>query len=147
MAMFTMMLELRPSDFLHHEAKDGRVARIERVLAEVVRPGETVQPLDWTAGTLHAMLRREIRIATPFLYDYHFYHHVETAAIKGLRERFLNAMTANPPAVIVEVRGDLKPQVSGVGTTTDFPELNQILSTKYVVIYDESDFRILRRSS
>jgi len=75
------------------------------------------------------------------LYDCHFYHHVEIPVIKGLRERFLNAMAANPPAVIVEVRDDLKSQVSGVGTTTDFPELNQILSTKHVVIYDESDLR------
>src|SRR2546430_1427419 len=57
---------------LHKSAKDGRVERIVTAMRIYLRPGDTVQPIDWTDGVIHAMLRLEIPSATPFYYDYVF---------------------------------------------------------------------------
>ncbi len=135
--------EVRLSEFERHEAKNGFVARVVTALSATLKPGDTVQPIDWTDGVIHAMLRLQLPIATPFLYDYHFYHDVDSPVIQSLRERFLQAMMTNRPTLLVEATQ--RPRVSGVGTASSFPAFDRLVSEKYQVVYEEPDFRILRR--
>ena len=72
--------------------KEGRVDAIAHYLTRHLRPGDRVQPLDWTGGAVHAMLLARAQLATPFMYDFHFYHHVSHPYIQRLRRRFLHAL-------------------------------------------------------
>jgi hypothetical protein len=47
---------------------------IASFLERKLKPGDTVQPLDWTGGTLLAMLESHACIATPYVFDFYFYH-------------------------------------------------------------------------
>lgn len=129
--------------FQHNEAKGGRVNRIVRELKETIREGDTIQPLDWTSGAIHAMLRIGVPIATPFFYNYHFYHHVSNNFIQELRRRFINAMERVRPNIVIQT---LKvPRPSGIDTTEQFSELDTLLKRDYRITYEEQDFRIYRR--
>ncbi len=110
--------------------KEGRVDAIAQYLKGHLRPGDRVQPLDWTGGAVHAMLLARAQLATPFMYDFHFYHHVSHPYIQGLRRRFLHALVDTPPRFIVEITRD-KPWVQGRDTTKQFPELARYLHEHY----------------
>lgn len=64
------------------------VNRIADHLQAHRQPGDTVVPLDWVEGALHAMLRAEMTPGTTFVYDFHFRHHVSSPYIQQLRARF-----------------------------------------------------------
>ena len=112
-------------------AKFGRVSEIERFLIDNLKPGETVQPLDWTGGAVHGLLRARAKLATSFLCDVSFYHHVDNPYIIKLRERFMREITASEPRFIIEVTAPDKPYISGPGTNRDFPELRNYISENY----------------
>jgi hypothetical protein len=123
-----------------HPRKEG-VAGVERMAAllrERLRDGDTVQPMDWTsAGALHGLLLARARPATSFLYDFHFYHHVSTPYIKGLRQRFLDEMKTASPRFVV--RGQAGPFPTGPDTSRHFPELDRLLEANYIpVLVDPS---------
>jgi uncharacterized peroxidase-related enzyme len=113
--------------------KEGKVDAIATFLQENLRPGDTVQPLDWTGGAAHAMLLAKAKIATPFVYDVYFYHHVSNPYIQSLRRTFLTDMKAARPRFVVEITGEDKPWVSGADTTREFPELAALLERDYRV--------------
>ncbi len=123
----------------------GRVDEMAAFLKQNLSPGDTVQPLDWTGGAVHAMLTSEARIATPFIYDFHFYHHVSTDYIQGLRRRFLADMARARPRFILNVFGNDKPWVWGADTTRDFYELQLILSAGYRVVLSGNGYTIHQR--
>ena len=108
----------------------GRVDAMAAYLRTHTGPGDTVQPLDWTGGAVHAMLLARVPLATPFVYDFHFYHHVSRPYIRALRERFVAALAAARPRVIIWVETD-KPWVSGEDTTRKFPALETFLADHY----------------
>lgn len=111
-----------------------RVERIEEVAAwlrEHLEEGDRVQPLDWArGGAVHAMLRAEARIATEFLYSYHFYHHVSHPFVQELRARFLQQMEQVQPRFVVDMRRIMH-RVSGLDTVREFPALDGILRSRY----------------
>lgn len=125
--------------------KEGRVDAIARYLNRHLRPGDRVQPLDWTGGAVHAMLLARARLATPFMYDFHFYHHVSHPYIQGLRRRFLQALIDMPPRFIVEITRD-KPWVHGRDTTQQFPALDRYLLEHYHDTYWGEGFVIRERN-
>ena len=95
-----------------------------------IQPGDRVQPLDWTdSGVLHGMLLARAEAATPFLYDFHFYHHVSTRYITELRERFIEELDASNARFVV--RGNLGPFPSGRDTDRRFAQLEALLLRKY----------------
>lgn len=55
-----------------------------------------MQPIDWTTGAVQALLRTEHPIGTRFLYDYHFYHHVQMPVIQKLRAQFVSQLIGGP---------------------------------------------------
>jgi hypothetical protein len=112
--------------------KDGRPDEIAAFLRGNLAPGDTVQPLDWTGGVVHAMLIAEARPATPYLYDFPFYHHVSAPYTSELRGRFLEALREARPRYVIEVPGEDKPWVKGRDTTRDFNKLRRFLESNYV---------------
>ena len=105
-----------------------RVAEISQFLKSELEPGDRVQPLDWVAGGVHAMLVAEAQIATPFASDYHFYHHVDHPFVIGLRDRFLSEMSATPPRFIVEIHDIPRPKGEGSG---EFQKLRRFIAKNY----------------
>ncbi len=119
-----------------------RAEEIARFLEKNLQAGETVQPLDWTGGTLLAMLETRTPIATPYVFDFYFYHHVSNPYIQSLRVDFMNQLQTASPRYIVEVTAIDKPWVSGEDTTRDFPELRAFLNENYSVTMDRNDYII-----
>jgi hypothetical protein len=110
----------------------SRVEEIASYLEAHLRPGDTVQPLDWTGGAVHAMLIARARLATPFVYDFHFYHHVSTPYVQELRRRFMARLEAAPPRFVIRIE-TRKPWVQGEDTTRDFSALQHFLAARYAV--------------
>jgi len=104
--------------------------------------GDTVQPLDWTGGTLLAMLETRARLATPYVFDFYFYHHVSNPYIQSLRTDFLTDLQSASPRFIIEVTAIDKPWVSGADTSREFPALREFLNDNYSVQVEKEDYII-----
>ena len=122
-----------------------RSAEIAQFLQKNLEEGDTVQPLDWTGGALLAMLETRAHIATPYVFDFYFYHHVSTSYIKFLRAEFINDLQASPPRFIIEVTAIDKPWISGADTSREFPELREFLNENYSVTIQKDDYMIYER--
>ena len=124
---------------------DGeRVAELTTYLGEHLHENDTVQPLDWTGGSADAMLRCKARLATPFVCDFQFYHHVSTPYIQSLRRRFIDALRVARPTYIIRII-TRKPWVQGVDTTREFPELDAFLAGQYAVGMAGDGYQVLIR--
>jgi len=119
-----------------------RAKEIAHFLEKNLTDGDTVQPLDWTGGALLAMLETRARIATPYVFDFYFYHHVSTPYIKSLREDFMNKMKVEQPRFVIEVTAVDKPWISGEDTSREFPELRTFLNDNYSVTIQKDDYVI-----
>lgn len=119
-----------------------RAAQISKYLANNLEAGDQVQPLDWTGGTLLAMLETRAPLATSYVFDFYFYHHVSETYIQSLRADFMNQLQAAQPRFIVEVVAIDKPWVSGEDTSRDFPELRKFLDEHYSVTMEKEDYII-----
>ena len=129
-----------------HAPKDGRVDEIAAWLKARLHDGDTVQPLDWTGGSIHAMLLSEARLATRFMYDYHFYHHISQPLIQDLRKSFIRQMQTKRPRFIIEVETN-KPWVSGLDSTRSFPELEEFMKRHYRVAFKGKGYSIYERKT
>ena len=127
-----------------HAPKSGRVDEIAGWLRSKLQPGDTVQALDWTGGSIHAMLLVEAKPATQFLFDYYFYHHVSSPVIQDIRRSFMHQLRAAQPRFIIEVDTN-KPWVSGIDCTTSFPELREFLDSCYAVTFIGDGYLIHKR--
>ncbi len=127
-----------------HAPKGGRVDEIATWLKANLSQGDRVQPLDWTGGSIHAMLLSEARLATKFMYDYHFYHHVSAPLIQTLRSEFIEQLQAAVPRFVISVETN-KPWVSGLDSTRSFPELSEFLKMHYVVAFEGNGYLIYER--
>lgn len=121
---------------------ERRAVEISRFLDARLREGDTVQPLDWTGGAAHALLISKARLATSFVYDFHFYHDVSTPYIQALRRRFIGELKQSRPRFIVEVTDEQKPWVKGDDTTREFEELRQFLGMSYRVASEGEGYRV-----
>jgi len=119
-----------------------RAVQIARFLEKNLEEGDTVQPLDWTGGTLLAMLETRARLATPYVFDFYFYHHVSNPYIQSLRTDFLTDLQSASPRFIIEVTAIDKPWVSGADTSREFPALRAYLDQNYFIAIQKSDYVI-----
>jgi hypothetical protein len=147
-----IVLNIRPSQtFIRQlEGKDiatstGRAAQIANFLEKNLEPGDAVQPLDWTGGSLLAMLETRAPLATSYVFDFYFYHHVSDAYIQSLRNDFMTQLREAQPRFIIEVTAIDKPWVSGEDTTRDFPELRAFLEKHYSAAIQKDDYVIYER--
>ena len=125
--------------------KKGRVDKMANYLRAHIQTGDMVQPLDWTGGAMHAMLLSHAKLATRFIYDVQFYQNINDPYIQGLRSEFITAINKTNPRYFVEVTAPDKPYVSGPNTTRDFPELQEILKTRYQTVMWDREFVIYER--
>ena len=123
----------------------NRAEEISRFLKKNLQRGDTVQPLDWTGGTLLAMLESRAHIATPYIFDFYFYHHVSDPYIQSLRTDFMNDLQIASPRFIVEVTAIDKPWITGADTSREFPELRAFLNEKYSVTIRKDDYVIYEK--
>jgi hypothetical protein len=149
---FVILIDVRPSPTFIRQIKNRPIAKttdraekIARYLDENLKDGDTVQPLDWTGGTLLAMLETRAHIATPYIFDFYFYHHVSTPYIQNLRADFISALQEARPRFIVEVTAIDKPWIYGEDTTREFPELRVFLKENYSITIQEDDYVIYER--
>jgi hypothetical protein len=122
-----------------------RAVEIARFLENNLQAGDTVQPLDWTGGTLLAMLETRARIATPYIFDFYFYHHISHPYIQELRADFMNDLQTASPRFIIEVIAIDKPWITGPDTSREFPELREFLKKNYSVTIDKDDYVIYEK--
>jgi hypothetical protein len=126
------------------DAPLGGVAdQIGSYLQKNLKPGEVVQSLDWVNGAIHGMLIAKAVTATPFLYDYHFYHHISHPFINELRHRFMKELRQSPPDYFIYVF--LKSRVSGPDTTQEFKDLGIFLFSNYDQVLSNNRFAIFRK--
>jgi hypothetical protein len=121
----------------------GRVDKIADFLKSNLEPGDRVQPLDWTGGAVQAMLLSKACAATPYIYDYHFYHHISEPYIQLLRRRFIDSLSKTKPRFIIDVNTQ-KPWVSGRDTTKEFKELKSLLKKHYKVAVKGDGYKIYK---
>jgi hypothetical protein len=123
--------------------KEGRVDEMAVFLETRLRPGDTVQPIDWVGGAIHAMLINRVKIATPFIYDEYFYHDLNVPYARNLRRLFIDDLKAARPRFIIEVYDDGPfTEPSGMNTSRDFPELRTFLSENYFIAQEGEGYRI-----
>ncbi len=148
-----LALTLRPAPEVYNQVSGqppapiagGRADRMAAFLQAELRPGDTVQPLDGvTGGSASALRQTGARLATPYIVDYQFYHHVSTAYIQELRRDFITRMEAAPPRFIIDVPGPTRPR--GLDTTAEFSELGSFIAAGYHVALEEVDFKIYERN-
>lgn len=122
-----------------------RAEQMVEYLEKNLEPGDKVQPLDWTGGSLLAMLETRAPIATSYIFDFYFYHHVSNPYIQSLRADFMDQLQESEPRFIIEVTAIDKPWVSGEDTSLDFPELRAFLAENYSVTMEKEDYMIYER--
>jgi hypothetical protein len=123
--------------------KEGRVDEIAAFLKTNLRPGDIVQPIDWVGGAVHAMLMVRVKMATPFIYDEYFYHHVNNPYVQTLRQRFVEDLERTRPRFVIEVYDDGPfSEPTGPNTSRDFPELRAFLAENYSVVQEGQGYRI-----
>jgi len=108
------------------------VLDMEAALARWLPENGRAQPIDWTKGAVHAMLHQRTTLATPFLYDYHFRHHVSGPVTSKLRETFMEALRATPPDLFLEV--PTRPKMKGLDISYDWPEFDRFLEDNYTIV-------------
>ncbi len=148
---------IRPSDNLLYDlvmpdivssqtaiTENKRAVEIAEYLEKNIRPNDLVQPLDWTGGAVHAMLISKAKIATPFIYDFHFYHHVSRPYTQYLRKIFMESLAASKPRFIIQIL-DNKPWPNGYDTSREFRELSQFLQTFYIPSVNGRGYNIFTR--
>lgn len=123
---------------------DGRSDRVaEFILEAELADDEVVQPLDWVGGSLYGLLIAEARLATSFIYDFQFYHHVSDPYIQTIRQRFLRELEEAGPRFIVRIPGRSLPR--GPDTTREFADLEEFVAANYLPVYEEGGVIILER--
>jgi len=145
----TILITVKPSQTVLRqlEGKDiatssDRAVQISTFLEKNLEPGDEVQPLDWTGGSLLAMLETRAPIATSYVFDFYFYHHVSNPYIQSLRADFMTQLQESKPRFIVEVISIDKPWISGEDTSRDFPELRAFLNEHYSITMEKEDYII-----
>jgi hypothetical protein len=106
--------------------KERRVAALTRELSDTVGPDDHVQVLDTTDGGIHALLRLRLRTPTRFIYDFHFFHHMDEPGIRRLRAEFIDQLRARPPRAIVLWEAGWP--IGGYDRVERFPGLAGVLS-------------------
>lgn len=151
--LFFLLVAVRPAnDFIHQiqgdtpaAPKEGNVDKIAYFLKLHLNPWDKVQPLDWTGGAVHGMLLSKSVIATPYIYDFLFYHHISEQYIQRIRKIFIKQLKEEKPRFIIDMIA--KPRPIGKDTTREFPELQKFIFENYNIASQDIGFIIWERKS
>jgi hypothetical protein len=148
--LLTIFITIHPSQTFLRQLNNqpivtstDRAVEIASFLEKKLEEGDVVQPLDWTGGTLLAMLENRSMLATNYVFDFYFYHHISNPYIQNLRNDFMTQIQESMPRFIIEVTSADKPWVGGDDTTRiKFPELQMFLDENYSVTIQKEDYVI-----
>jgi hypothetical protein len=147
--VLVVLLNVRPSSTFMRQIQGqpivtstDRAVEIAAFLKEYIKEGDTVQPLDWTGGSLLAMLETRAHIATPYVFDFYFYHHLSSPYIQSLRADFMEQLQKSRPRFVIEVTAIDKPWVAGTDTSRDFPALRKFIEENYMITLYKDDYII-----
>lgn len=148
--LFTIHL---PTEFFSQMAKisiktpyNETVDEIAQYLKSNMKDGDKVQPLDWAGGVVYSMLITKAQIATPFVYEFHFYHHVSNEYIKNLRKRFMRELNSIKPRFIIKSNTN-RPWISGLDTSNNFEELADFINNNYSEAVSGNEYIIYEKKS
>ncbi len=105
---------------------------------------DQVQALDWTSGAIHGILLAKVKNVTRFIYDFHFYHHVDNPYIENLREELITELKIKRPKFIIQVT-DNRNWPSGINTSQDFPELKSLIENSYSLVVIKDTYQIFEK--
>jgi hypothetical protein len=124
---------------------ERRVTVLTAQLAAIVPAGGRVQVMDTTGGGIHALFRLGIREPTRFIYDFHFFHHVDDPRILALRREFAAGLQAAPPAAVVIFRDDFVRD--GYDRVDQLPGVASLLERGYTLAVEGDGYRIHAKRS
>ncbi len=109
------------------------INNVRQYLNTALEANDSVQPLGWISGITQAMLSSKAVLATPYINDFQFYHHVSDDYIKQLRADFIQRLERKKPKFIIKVieGAPFKPKMFGVDVSYEFPELTQLIQQHY----------------
>jgi hypothetical protein len=113
---------------------------LTKLLIEHTKEEDKIQVLDWTEGSIQALLQAKRQIATSFMYDYVFYHQISNPYVLQLRSRFLNELNLSKPFWIIDMKTRIR--VSGIGTTNQFIELDTFIAQNYKPFKETETYKI-----
>jgi hypothetical protein len=131
-------LEAAPARW--ERAQEARVSELVRDLRGRLRTGDTVQVLDTTEGGVHALLRLGLRQPTRFVYDFHFFHDVDTPVVQALRAELIESLDARPPRFVVLFEHGWPS--GGYERVRAFPQLAERLDSRYEVVASPAGYRL-----
>ena len=141
-------LHNQDAHFFSSPTSNEIITEITQYLNTHLEPNDTVQPLGWISGITQAMLFSRAELATPYINDFQFYHHVSHPYIQQLRADFITRLQRKKPKFIIRVQegAPFKPKMLGTDVSYEFPELFQFIKTNYVESYVGNGFVIFRRN-
>jgi hypothetical protein len=124
--------------------EEGRADSLAAYLLKHLKPNEQVQTLGLVGGATHALLMTQTQIATPYIYDFYFHHHLDHPFIQRIRRDFVERLKATrPQIIIVETYLEYSLYTSG---RRNFPEIEQFLAQHYrVAVNSENNYIIYER--
>ncbi|MDM8565183.1 hypothetical protein QUF74_05965 [Candidatus Halobeggiatoa sp. HSG11] len=123
------------------------ITKTTQYLKQHLEPHDKVQSLGMATGITQAMLFSKAVLATPYIYDIQFYHHVSSDYIKQLRADFMQRLQQKKPKFIIKVQegAPFKSKVSGIDVNYEFPELAALIQRYYKKSYSGNGFTIFRK--
>lgn len=115
---------------------------LQRRMAHETANDSRIQVLDTVGGGIHAAFRAHLEPATPFIYDFHFFHHIQSPFIQTLRARLMSALMQHPPRYIVVWHESWSHRTS-YDSLAQFSELNAFLQSHYSMAEETSAYRLL----
>lgn len=119
-----------------HEVPDA----FARYLTTHLRPGDRVQPVDWSCGAIQGMLAADALPATRFPYTFYFLHHVRHPLIQKIRKEFMDELTQNPPRFLLEAT--TVPLPTGADTEQRFLAFESWRAAHYRTVDEGGHYRI-----
>ncbi|KOR33200.1 hypothetical protein TI05_02445 [Achromatium sp. WMS3] len=122
-----------------------RMDEISTYLQTHLAAGDKIQLLSWAGGVMEPMLAAKAIIATRYITDFQFYHHVSNPYIKNLRQDVMTKLKQAMPKFIIDVYA-LR-IIAGADTSYEFPELKAFIKQHYKKDYiGNNEFNIFRRN-
>jgi hypothetical protein len=116
-----------------------------RASVESLDAADTVQPLDWTGVALAGLTTARTGVATSFLEDVHFYHHVHSGYVAALRHRLIVEMSTTRPRLIVDVH--YSGWREGPERSRPFGELRAFIASEYAPRWSSPGCTLWERGS
>jgi len=121
-----------------------RTVEAAEFMRSLKQPGDRVQILDTYEAGMNTALRAELKPATRFVYDFHFFHNESDPAIVSLRQEFVESFDANQPRFVLLVKTSWGAR-SSIEALDRFPELSERLRLNYTIGWDDGFLQVLVR--